>query len=63
MRPAKPRAQPKPTNLRLSLDGDDLAHVKACARQMLLEPDRMHPPTKPAVVKWALAKAAEVAEG
>ena len=52
-----------PTRFALTLDDRDKDHIRNCARKMLDEPDRLHPPKKTEVVKWALAKAAEVAEG
>lgn len=44
--------------LRVDLDREGQVHLVKCARIMLAEPDVMHPPSKPAVIRWALRKCA-----
>lgn len=55
---------PKPKQLRVDLDREGQKHLVKCARIMLDDQDVMHPPSRPAVIRWALRKcAAEVREG
>ncbi len=55
---------PKPQQLRVDLDREGQKHLVKCARIMLDDQDVMHPPSRPAVIRWALRKcAAEVREG
>lgn len=58
------RKREKPRQMRVDLDREGQRHLVLCAKAMLEEPDVMHPPSQPAVVRWALRKcAAEVREG
>lgn len=59
---AKKKPQ-KPHQLRVLLDQEEQGHLVKCARIMLDEPDQMHPPSKPAVIRWALRKCAAEAPG
>lgn len=54
---------PKPKRLGVALDQEGQIHLVKCARIMLDEPDQMHPPSKPAIIRWALRKCAAEASG
>lgn len=59
-----PKKRPKPKRqLRVDLDREGQKHLVKCARLMLDDQDVMHPPSRPAVIRWALRKCAAEAQG